>query len=261
MRRRWSASPAAGRTSEIPWPSSAHSELNCSGLPSSAPTGRRCVDRTCFCGRSRTRTRSPSTRYRTCLTATPRSGPTSPTAPTRAPSNCAGRSHGRRRSMTACTSRSWSSAKSAPWVGRHTCASSPSSAWSRSATSGSLPALQRTTAATEAIFLLARHVFDDLGYRRLEWKCNALNAASRRAAERYGFSLEGVFRKHQVIKGRNRDSAWYAITDDEWPAIRVGFERWLHPQNFDANGEQLRSLRETIAEARRDAGRRPAGDA
>lgn len=112
------------------------------------------------------------------------------------------------------------------------------------------PALQRTTAATEAIFLLARHAFDDLGYRRLEWKCNALNAASRRAAERFGFSLEGVFRQHQVIKGRNRDTAWYAITDDEWPAIRLGFERWLDPQNFDARGQQLRSLRETIAEAR-----------
>ena len=79
--------------------------------------------------------------------------------------------------------------------------------------------LKRTTAATEAIYLLARQVFDDLGYRRLEWKCNALNAASRRAAERFGFSFEGVFRNHQVVKGRNRDTAWYAITDDDWPGF------------------------------------------
>ena len=108
--------------------------------------------------------------------------------------------------------------------------------------------LQRTTAATEAIFLLAAHAFDDLGYRRLEWKCDSLNAASRRAAERFGFSFEGVFRKHQVVKGRNRDTAWYAITDDEWPAIRTGFERWLAAGNFEA-GAQKRPLGELIAEA------------
>jgi RimJ/RimL family protein N-acetyltransferase len=84
--------------------------------------------------------------------------------------------------------------------------------------------LQRTTAATEAIYLLMRHAFDDLGYRRVEWKCNALNAASRGAAERFGFAFEGVFRKHMVVKGRSRDTAWYAITDDEWPAIRRGFK-------------------------------------
>jgi RimJ/RimL family protein N-acetyltransferase len=107
-------------------------------------------------------------------------------------------------------------------------------------------ALQHTTAATEAIYLLARHAFDDLGYRRLEWKCNALNAASRRAAERFGFAFEGVFRKHQVIKGRNRDTAWYAIVDDEWPALRGGFEAWLEPGNFDEQGRQVRSLRELI---------------
>lgn len=112
------------------------------------------------------------------------------------------------------------------------------------------PALQRTTAATEAIYLLARHAFDDLGYRRLEWKCNALNAASRRAAERLGFTFEGVFRKHQVVKGRNRDTAWYAIVDDEWPAIRHGFEAWLAPRNFDGDGRQRRSLSELIGEAR-----------
>ncbi len=111
--------------------------------------------------------------------------------------------------------------------------------------------LQRTTAATEAIYLLARHVFDDLGYRRLEWKCNALNAASRRAAERFGFAFEGVFRKHQIVKGRNRDTAWYAITDDQWPAIRSGFEAWLAPENMDGEGRQKRALGELIAEGLR----------
>ncbi len=111
--------------------------------------------------------------------------------------------------------------------------------------------LQRTTAATEAIYLMAHHAFDDLGYRRLEWKCNALNAASRRAAERFGFTFEGVFRKHQVVKGRNRDTAWYAITDDEWPAIQRGFEAWLAPENMDDEGRQRRSLGNLIEEARR----------
>ncbi len=110
--------------------------------------------------------------------------------------------------------------------------------------------LQRTTAATEAIYLLARHVFDDLGYRRLEWKCNALNAASRGAAERFGFTFEGVFRKHMVVKGRNRDTAWFSITDDEWPAIRGGFQAWLAPENFDSEGRQARALGDLIAEAR-----------
>jgi RimJ/RimL family protein N-acetyltransferase len=104
--------------------------------------------------------------------------------------------------------------------------------------------LQRTTAATEAIYLLARHAFDELGYRRLEWKCNALNAPSRRAAERFGFTFEGVFRKHLVVKGRNRDTAWYSIVDDEWPAVRAGFEAWLAPGNFDEDCTQKRSLSE-----------------
>jgi RimJ/RimL family protein N-acetyltransferase len=111
--------------------------------------------------------------------------------------------------------------------------------------------LRRTTAATEAIYLLARHAFDELHYRRLEWKCNALNAASRRAAERFGFSFEGVFRKHMVIKGRTRDTAWYAITDDEWPAVRRGFEEWLAPDNFGVDGRQRRPLGELIRAARR----------
>jgi RimJ/RimL family protein N-acetyltransferase len=110
--------------------------------------------------------------------------------------------------------------------------------------------LQRTTAATEAIYLLAARAFDELGYRRLEWRCNALNAASRRAAERFGFRFEGVFRKHQVIKGRNRDTAWYSMTDDEWPAVRSAFQSWLAPGNFDRDGVQKQSLRGLIADAR-----------
>lgn len=105
--------------------------------------------------------------------------------------------------------------------------------------------MQRTTAATEAIYLLARHAFDELGYRRLEWKCDARNAASRAAAERFGFRPEGIFRKHQVVKGRNRDTAWFAIVDDDWPAMRAGFEAWLADDNFDAEGAQIRSLGES----------------
>jgi len=107
--------------------------------------------------------------------------------------------------------------------------------------------LRRSAAATEAIFLLAREAFDELGYRRLEWKTNALNQPSRRAAERFGFRFEGVFRKHQVVKGRNRDTAWFAITDDEWPALRAAFEQWLAPENFGADGQQLRSLGDMVA--------------
>jgi RimJ/RimL family protein N-acetyltransferase len=99
--------------------------------------------------------------------------------------------------------------------------------------------MQRTTAATEAIYLLARNAFDALGYRRLEWKCNALNAPSRRAAERFGFVFEGVFSQHMVVKGRNRDTAWYAITDAGWPPVR---EAWLDPSNFDGAGVQRRPL-------------------
>jgi RimJ/RimL family protein N-acetyltransferase len=109
------------------------------------------------------------------------------------------------------------------------------------------PALQRTPAATEAIFLLAAHAFDDLGYRRLEWKCDALNARSRRAAERLGFTFEGVFRQHMVIKGRNRDTAWYSVIDPEWPKLRTAFEQWLAPANFDAAGRQRRSLADVRA--------------
>jgi RimJ/RimL family protein N-acetyltransferase len=104
------------------------------------------------------------------------------------------------------------------------------------------PRLQRTRQATEAIYLWARHAFDDLGNRRLEWKCNALNLPSRRAAERFGFTFEGVFRRHMVVKGRNRDTAWYSITDEEWPVRRAAFEAWLSPGNFHPSGRQRRSL-------------------
>ncbi|HUY74458.1 MAG TPA: GNAT family protein [Candidatus Dormibacteraeota bacterium] len=109
------------------------------------------------------------------------------------------------------------------------------------------PPLQRTRQATEAIFLLARHAFDDLGYRRLEWKCDSLNAPSRRAAERFGFTYEGIFRQHMVIKDRNRDTAWFSIIDGEWPSRRAAFEQWLAPSNFDKHGKQLRSLTEIRA--------------
>jgi RimJ/RimL family protein N-acetyltransferase len=106
------------------------------------------------------------------------------------------------------------------------------------------PVLQRTRQATEAIYLMARHAFDDLGYRRLEWKCDSLNDPSRRAAERFGFVFEGVFRQHMVIKDRNRDTAWFSIIDGEWPAVRAAFEAWLAPANFDEDGRQRRSLAE-----------------
>jgi hypothetical protein len=97
---------------------------------------------------------------------------------------------------------------------------------------------------------MAAHAFDELGYRRLEWKCDALNRASRRAAERFGFRFEGIFHRHMVVKGRNRDTAWYAITDEEWPAIAGAFRAWLAPVNFDADGRQRRALAELIAAAR-----------
>ena len=104
------------------------------------------------------------------------------------------------------------------------------------------PALQRTAGATEAMYLMARHVFEDLGYRRYEWKCDARNEPSRRAALRLGFSFEGIFRQHMIVKGRNRDTAWYAMLDGEWPARKAAFERWLSPSNFDQSGAQKVSL-------------------
>ncbi len=112
------------------------------------------------------------------------------------------------------------------------------------------PRLQRTTAATEAMYLMARYVFEDLGYRRYEWKCNAENEPSRRAALRFGFTFEGIFRQHMVIKGRNRDTAWFAMLDHEWPARKSVFEAWLDPGNFDAGGNQRRSLSAIAAEQR-----------
>lgn len=104
------------------------------------------------------------------------------------------------------------------------------------------PRLQRTVGATEAMYLMARYVFEDLGYRRYEWKCNALNAASRSAALRLGFTFEGIFRQHMIVKGRNRDTAWYSTLDSEWPARKAAFERWLDPSNFDTDGGQKRPL-------------------
>jgi RimJ/RimL family protein N-acetyltransferase len=104
------------------------------------------------------------------------------------------------------------------------------------------PALQRTPIATEAMYLMMRNVFE-LGYRRYEWKCDSLNAPSRAAAQRLGFSYEGLFRQAIVYKGRSRDTAWYAITDAEWPPIRAAYEQWLAPENFDAHGAQRLQLR------------------
>jgi RimJ/RimL family protein N-acetyltransferase len=103
------------------------------------------------------------------------------------------------------------------------------------------PKLQRTIAATEAMYLMMRRAFE-LGYRRYEWKCNALNRPSRSAAQRLGFSYEGIFRQARVDKGRNRDTAWYAIIDREWPALERVFRQWLDPKNFDKQGRQLTSL-------------------
>ena len=107
-------------------------------------------------------------------------------------------------------------------------------------------ALQRSAGATEAMYLMARHVFEDLGYRRYEWKCDSLNELSRRAAVRLGFTFEGIFRQHMIIKGRNRDTAWYSMLDREWSSRKAAFEQWLSPSNFDENGKQkvrLSSLR------------------
>jgi RimJ/RimL family protein N-acetyltransferase len=117
------------------------------------------------------------------------------------------------------------------------------------------PRLQRTRAATEAMYLMMQRAFA-LGYRRYEWKCDALNAASRAAAERLGFSFEGIFRQATVYKGRSRDTAWYAVTDREWPALERAFEAWLQPQNLDAAGRQrvsLSAIRRLSGEAERQA--------
>jgi RimJ/RimL family protein N-acetyltransferase len=112
------------------------------------------------------------------------------------------------------------------------------------------PKVQRTPMGTEAQYLLMRHAFDDLGYRRYEWKCDHLNAPSRRAALRYGFQFEGIFRQAVIYKGRSRDTAWFAIIDSEWPRIKHGFEQWLAPANFDTAGQQRATLGSLIGGAR-----------
>lgn len=104
------------------------------------------------------------------------------------------------------------------------------------------PRLQRTPASTESMYLMMRRVFDELGYRRYEWKCDHLNAPSRAAALRYGFRYEGIFRQAVVYKGRSRDTAWFSITDREWPDVRAAFEKWLDPANFDTAGKQRHKL-------------------
>jgi RimJ/RimL family protein N-acetyltransferase len=104
------------------------------------------------------------------------------------------------------------------------------------------PELQRTHKSTEAIYLMTATAFNELGYRRLEWKCDSLNVPSRKAADRFGFTFEGIFRQHMIVKGRNRDTAWFSMTDGEWPLRRAAFEAWLSPENFDEKGRQRRSL-------------------
>lgn len=104
------------------------------------------------------------------------------------------------------------------------------------------PGISRTRVATEALYLAARHVFEDLGYRRFEWKCNDLNEPSKAAARRFGFSYEGLFRQHMWVKGANRDTAWFSMLDSEWPGFRREYDRWLAPANFDPAGMQLSRL-------------------
>lgn len=112
------------------------------------------------------------------------------------------------------------------------------------------PALQKTPIATEAIFLLIKYAMDELGYRRFEWKCDNGNAPSKRAATRFGFLAEGLFRQHMIVKGRNRDTAWFSIIDSEWPDIKAAFETWLAPDNFDAEGRQKVALGDLTAKVR-----------
>ena len=111
------------------------------------------------------------------------------------------------------------------------------------------PLIARKRGATEALFLFMKYVFDDLGYRRFEWKCNNNNAPSKRAAVRFGFLYEGLFRQHMIVKGLNRDTAWFAMIDRDWPALKAGYEAWLAPENFDDKGQQLQRLAETLAHA------------
>ncbi|TIO92038.1 MAG: GNAT family N-acetyltransferase, partial [Mesorhizobium sp.] len=111
------------------------------------------------------------------------------------------------------------------------------------------PLISRRPQATEAQFLFTKYAFDELGYRRYEWKCNNRNEPSKRAAERFGFKFEGIFRQHLVVKGENRDTAWYSIIDKEWPALRKAYEAWLDPANFDGEGRQKRRLEDFRAES------------
>jgi len=104
------------------------------------------------------------------------------------------------------------------------------------------PTIARTRVVTEALYLFAHYAFDTLGYRRFEWKCHNLNAPSKRAALRFGYTFEGVFRQHMVAKGRNRDTAWFAMIDADWPRLKAGYEAWLRPENFDADGQQKTKL-------------------
>jgi RimJ/RimL family protein N-acetyltransferase len=104
------------------------------------------------------------------------------------------------------------------------------------------PAIARTRVCTEALYLFAKYAFETLGYRRFEWKCHNLNEPSKRAAERFGFTFEGIFRQHMVAKGQNRDTAWFAIIDGDWPRLKAGYEAWLRPENFDENGQQRHRL-------------------
>jgi len=113
------------------------------------------------------------------------------------------------------------------------------------------PRLQRTPIATEVMFLMMQHVFNKLGYRRYEWKCDALNAPSKRAAARFGFSYDGLFKQALIYKGRNRDTAWFSILDKDWPAIERGYQAWLAPDNFDAKGNQKGRLSDLIATAQK----------
>jgi RimJ/RimL family protein N-acetyltransferase len=110
--------------------------------------------------------------------------------------------------------------------------------------------LKRTPATTEAMFLMMRHVFDDLGYRRYEWKCDSFNAPSRRTAQRLGFLFEGIFRQHMVVKGHSRDTAWFAIVDSDWPMLKHAYEKWLSPDNFTDDGRQRVSLSDLIGATR-----------
>jgi RimJ/RimL family protein N-acetyltransferase len=109
------------------------------------------------------------------------------------------------------------------------------------------PLISRRPAATEAQFLFMKYVFDELGYRRYEWKCNNRNEPSKRAAIRFGFQPEGIFRQHLIVRGENRDTAWFSIIDKEWPALRAAYETWLNPSNFEASGTQKRRLEECRA--------------